>query len=150
MRTGGEHVYYLIPSSELNHKPDVAKWIFFDLLRYVIVEEKVDEVGILVVSGPLQGRVARDVPQVGAGPVLQEKLDDLNVPVFGRHHDGLDVPQGGVGSFLHQQFGHLSVAVPGGLAERTGGPVVLLLGKGDLGGEIVHVCIVPGQIVALV
>ena len=40
----------------------------------------------------------------------------------------------------------LSVSVLGRLAERTGGSVVLLLGKGNLRGEAVHVCIVPALI----
>ena len=78
---------------------------------YVIVDEKVDEVGVLVVPRPLQGGVARHVPEVGAGAVLQQQPDDLDVKMLGRHHDGLDVPQGGVGTFLHQQFSNLSACL---------------------------------------
>ena len=78
---------------------------------YVIVDEKVDEVGVLVVPRPLQGGVARHVPEVGAGAMLQQESDDLDVKVFGRHHDGLDVPQGGVGALLHQQLSNLSAGL---------------------------------------
>ena len=51
-------------------------------LGCVVSDEEVHEVEVLVVLGPLEGRVARDVPDVWVRAVLQQQSHYVNVEVL--------------------------------------------------------------------
>ena len=68
-------------------------------LGCVVSDEEVHEVEVLVVLGPLEGRVARDVPDVWVRAVLQQQSHYVNVEVLRE-----DV-----------KVGKINISIPGGI-----------------------------------
>lgn len=68
-------------------------------LGCVVSDEEVHEVEVLVVLGPLEGRVARDVPDVWVRAVLQQQSHYVNVEVLRE-----DV-----------KVGKIKISIPGGI-----------------------------------